>query len=142
MSLFNRVQLICNLGNEPKIINSNQASEFVNLTAASNESYRQNDEWKTHTEWHNLVAFGKVADSAKKLKKGEQIFVEGKLRSNKWTDKNGIQRTSINIVVQSFHPISRSSDMNKNDNEKVTNDVGNECLAQMYDALSSSMSSQ
>ena len=142
MSIFNRVQLICNLGSEPKIINSNQTNEFVILTAASNESYRQNEEWKTHTEWHNLVAFGNIANYAKSLKKGEQLFVEGKLRSNKWTDKNGIQRTSINIVVQSIHPISRSTNVNKNDSENVNNDVGNECLAQMYDALSNSIPTQ
>jgi len=134
MSLTNRVQLICNLGNEPKVIKTSQGAEFVSLTAATNESYRQKDEWKTHTEWHNLVAFGKVSEHAKKLKKGEQIFVEGKIRSNKWTDKEGGARTAINIVVHSFHPIVSHSNSVK-ENETVNHNIGSENLAQMYEAL-------
>lgn len=136
MSLINRVQLICNLGNEPKVIKTNQGVEFVTLTAATNENYRQNNEWKTHTEWHNLVVFGKATDYAKKLKKGEQVYVEGKLRSNKWTDKEGVSRTAINIVVQSIHPIKSLS--NIKDNENISKEVGSECLSQLYDALGAS----
>tara|TARA_B110000908_G_C9900636_1_gene290894 strand:+ start:145 stop:567 length:423 start_codon:yes stop_codon:yes gene_type:complete len=133
MSLINRVQLICNLGNDPKVIKTNQGLEFVTLTAATNESYRQKDEWKTHTEWHNLVVFGKATDYAKKLKKGEQVFVEGKLRSNKWTDKEGVSRTAINVVVQKIHPIKNSS--NVKDSENISKEIGSECLSQLYDAL-------
>lgn len=116
MTALNRVQLVGNAGTEPKISTSKQNNEFVTLSIATNERVCRNDEWSTHTEWHNLVFFGKSIETAKKLKKGDQVFIEGKIRSNKWTDKEGVSRTAINIVVQHAHIINRSAEEKKQKN--------------------------
>lgn len=119
MTALNRVQLIGALGAEPKICISKSNSEFASVSLATNERYRQHDEWKTLTEWHNLVFFGNFVGLAKKLKKGDQLFVEGKIRTNKWADNEGVTRTTINIVVSNIQIINRASSTQKqNDKEK------------------------
>ena len=79
---LNRVQLIGNLGADPKNITGKDGQSFVTAALATNESYKQNDESQTRVEWHQLVLFGKLTKVAEYLKKGSQIYLEGKLRSN------------------------------------------------------------
>tara|TARA_Y100000588_G_scaffold224279_1_gene238263 strand:+ start:423 stop:845 length:423 start_codon:yes stop_codon:yes gene_type:complete len=109
---LNRVTLIGNLGAEPKTITGKNGPSFIIATLATNESFKQNDEWKTRVEWHQLVMFGKLTKIAEYLKKGSQVYVEGKLRSNQWTDSDGNSRQSLSIMVNNIQLLgySKSAD--------------------------------
>lgn len=131
MAALNRVQLIGALGSNPAVHQSKQNTEFAVVSLATNEPVRQNEEWKTLTEWHNLVFFGKTAETAKKLSKGDQVFVEGKIRTNKWSDNENNGRTSINIVVTSVQIISRAG--NKSNQQTEPEDIAKAHLQQMRD---------
>ncbi|WP_237760532.1 MULTISPECIES: single-stranded DNA-binding protein [Legionella] len=60
---------------------------FVTATLATNESFKRNNEWHTIVEWHQLVLFGKLTKVTEYLKNGSKVYLEGKLRSNQWTDQ-------------------------------------------------------
>jgi len=114
---LNRVQLIGNLGADPKSITGKNGQSFVTATLATNESFQQNDEWKTRVEWHQLILFGKLSKVAEYLKKGSHIYLEGKLRSNQWTDSEGKTSQTLSIVVNHIqllsHPKSADESSNK-----------------------------
>ncbi len=105
---LNKVQLIGNLGAEPKTITSQNGQSFVTATLATNESFKQNEEWKTRVEWHQLVIFGKLTKVAEYLQKGSQVYVEGKLRSNQWTHSDGNTRYSLSVVVNNIQILGQS----------------------------------
>lgn len=100
-ALKNKVQLIGNLGNAPEIKNLESGKKMARLSIATNESYRkENGERVTETQWHNAIAWGKVADIAEQyLSKGSEIAIEGKLTYRDYTDKDGIKRYVTEIVV-------------------------------------------
>lgn len=105
---LNRVQLIGNLGADPKKIAGKDGQPFVTATLATHESFKQNDEWQTRVEWHQLVLFGKLTKVPEYLKKGTQVYLEGKLRSNQWTDNEGKTRQTLSIVVNHIQLLSSS----------------------------------
>jgi single-strand DNA-binding protein len=100
-ALKNKVQLIGNLGNAPEVRNTESGKKLVRFSVATNESYRNKDGEKiTETQWHNLIAWGKVADIAEKfLVKGTEIAIEGKLMSRNYTDKEGNKKYVTEIQV-------------------------------------------
>ena len=100
-ALKNKVQLIGNLGNAPEVRNTESGKKLVRFSIATNESYRNAiGEKVTETQWHNLIAWGKVADIAEKyLTKGSEVAIEGKLMNNNYTDKDGNKRYSTEIQV-------------------------------------------
>lgn len=100
-ALKNKVQLIGHLGNQPDIRNTESGRKLARFSIATNEVYRNsNGEKVTETQWHNLVAWGKVAEIAEKyLNKGSEIVVEGKLISRSYTDKEGIKKYITEVQV-------------------------------------------
>ena len=100
-ALKNKVQLIGNLGNAPEVKTTESGKKLARFSVATNESYRNaKGEKVTETTWHNLVAWGKVADIAEKyLTKGKEVAIEGKLINNSYTDKDGVKRYSTEIQV-------------------------------------------
>jgi single-strand DNA-binding protein len=100
-ALKNKVQLIGNLGNAPEVRNTESGKKLVRFSIATNETYRNaKGEKVTETQWHNLIAWGKVADIAEKyLTKGSEVAIEGKLMNNNYTDKDGIKKYSTEIQV-------------------------------------------
>ncbi len=100
-ALRNRVQLIGNLGNAPEIRKTETGKKLVRFSVATNESYKNsNGEKVTDTQWHNLVAWGKLADIAEKfLNKGTEVAIEGKLINRNYTDKEGIKKYITEIQV-------------------------------------------
>lgn len=100
-ALRNKVQLIGNLGQEPEIRTFNEGRKMARFSIATNENYKSgNGEWVQDTQWHTLVAWGRVAERAEKyLKKGIEVAVEGKLVNRSYTDKNGEQKNSVEVVV-------------------------------------------
>ena len=100
-TLRNRVQLIGNLGNAPEVRNTENGTKMVRFSMATNEIYKNaKGEKVKETQWHNLIAWGKVAEIAEKLLvKGTEVAIDGKLVNNNYTDKEGNRKYSTEIHV-------------------------------------------
>ena len=100
-ALKNKVQLIGNLGNAPEVRTTETGKKLVKFSVATNEIYRNNNGEKIkETQWHNLIAWGKVADIAEKfLNKGTEVAIEGKLVNRNYTDKEGNKKYITEIQV-------------------------------------------
>ena len=100
-NIKNKVQLIGNLGDNPKIITLDSGKKIANISLATNEVFKNdNGEKVTKTEWHNLTAWNKTVEIIEKyLKKGSQIAIEGKLTTRNYEDKDGIKRYVTEVVV-------------------------------------------
>jgi single-strand DNA-binding protein len=103
-TLRNRVQLIGNLGTTPEIKTLADGKKIAKLVIATNETYKnQKGEKVTETTWHNLTAWGSNAEIAEKfLQKGSEVAIDGKLKNNNYTDKDGIKRYVTDIEVNEF----------------------------------------
>lgn len=104
-SSLNKVQLIGNMCRDPEIRYTNNNQAIANLTVATTESWNSKDGGRQDkTEWHRVVVFGKLAEVVEKyLKKGAKVYFEGKLQTRQWTDKEGQERYTTEIVVDSFN---------------------------------------
>lgn len=111
-ALKNKVQLIGNLGNAPEIKTLDSGKKMARFSIATNESYRnQKGEKITDTEWHLLVAWGKVADLAEQyLQKGSEIAIEGKLTHRDYTDNDGIKRYITEVEVNEILLLDKKVD--------------------------------
>jgi len=100
-ALKNKVQLIGNLGNAPEVRNTETGKKLVRFSVATNEQYKNaKGERVTETQWHNLIAWGKVADIAEKfLAKGTEVAIEGKLVNRNYMDKEGNKKYITEIQV-------------------------------------------
>ena len=103
----NKVILVGNLGKDPEVRSTQDGSKIVNLTLATSETWndRASGERKEKTEWHRVVVFNdRVADVAERfLKKGAKIYVEGSLQTRKWTDQQGQERYTTEVVIGRFN---------------------------------------
>lgn len=103
----NKVILVGNLGKDPEIRRTQDGKPIANLSIATSESWRDktSGERKEKTEWHRVVIFNeplcKVAEQY--LKKGAKVYIEGQLQTRKWTDKDGVEKYSTEIVLQGFN---------------------------------------
>lgn len=96
----NRVTLVGNLGRDPEMRSTANGSQVANFSVATAESVKRDGQWEDHTEWHRCVAFARTAEIVGQyLSKGSQVYLEGKLRTRKYTDKQGIEKTSTEILV-------------------------------------------
>lgn len=93
-SLKNKVQLIGNLGNDPEMITMENGSKLAKFSIATNETYKNAEGEKvTDTQWHNIVAWGKLAEIAENyLAKGKEVMIEGKLMTRSYETKDGDKR--------------------------------------------------
>lgn len=101
MASVNKVIVVGNIGRDPEIRYMPSGDAATNLSLATTDRYKdkQSGEMKENTEWHRIVFFGKLAEIANQyLKKGSQVYVEGRLRTRKWTDQNQVERYSTEIV--------------------------------------------
>ena len=100
-ALKNKVQLIGNLGNNPEIRTTEGGKKMAKFSVATNETYRTaKGEKITETQWHNLIAWGKVADIAEQfLSKGSEVAIEGKLINRNYIDKDGNKRYVTEVQV-------------------------------------------
>lgn len=98
----NKVILVGNLGGDPEVRYLPSGGAVANITLATSESWRDKatGEQKEQTEWHRVVLFGKLAEVAGEyLRKGSQVYIEGQLRTRKWTDQAGAEKFTTEIVV-------------------------------------------
>jgi single-strand DNA-binding protein len=100
----NRVILVGRLGRDPETRYTGSGQAVANFSLATDESYKdRNGERQKRTEWHKIVVWGKQAEIAQQyLKKGSLIFIEGRIQSREWQDKEGQKRTSFEIVANNF----------------------------------------
>src|SRR3954471_4903216 len=103
----NKVILVGNLGKDPEVRRMQNGNPVVNLSVATSDTWRDKatGERKEKTEWHRVVIFSeglaKVAEQY--LKKGAKVYIEGALQTRKWTDKDGVEKYSTEIVLQGFN---------------------------------------
>lgn len=102
----NKVILVGNLGKDPDVRMTQDGTKVVNLALATSEQWRDKDtqERKERTEWHRVVIFNeRLADVADKyLRKGSKLYIEGQLQTRKWTDQEGKERYTTEVVVPRF----------------------------------------
>ena len=104
MSSLNRVTIMGNLGKDPETRYTQGGDAVCNITVATSETWKdKNGEKQEKTEWHRIVFFGRQAEIAGEyLKKGRPVLVEGKLQTRKWTDKDGVEKYSTEIVASNL----------------------------------------
>ena len=101
----NKVILIGNLGKEPEVRHLENGAAVANFSIATSENYkdRKTGEKVSQTEWHNIVAWRGLAEIAEKyLKKGAKVYIEGKLKTRTWQDKEGNNRYSTEVITDSL----------------------------------------
>jgi len=99
---INKVIIVGNVGGDPETRYMPSGSAVTNLTVATNESWKdkQTGEQKERTEWHRVAMFNRLAEiAAEYLRKGSQVYIEGKLRTRKWQDKSGNDRYTTEIIA-------------------------------------------
>lgn len=111
MGSVNKVILLGNLGKDPDIKHLGNDVTVASFSMATAESYRDktSGERKEQTEWHNIVMWRNVAESVKKadLKKGDRVYLEGKLKTRKWKDNQDNQRFTVEVIADTFTIINR-----------------------------------
>jgi single-strand DNA-binding protein len=106
MSSVNKVILVGRVGKDPEIRHTNDGKAIVSLSLATSENWKTKDgDKKEKTEWHKIVSFNEGLNKVieQYVKKGSQIYIEGQLQTRKWTDKDGVEKYSTEIVLQNFN---------------------------------------
>ena len=108
----NKVVLVGHLGGDPETRFTPSGTAVANFNIATNESWKDaNGELQDKTEWHRCVMFGKTAELAGELlKKGQLVYMEGKLQTRNWEDKDGIKRYTTEVVCDMFTMLGRKMD--------------------------------
>jgi len=108
----NKVVLVGHLGGDPETRFTPSGAAVANFNIATNESWKDaNGELQDKTEWHRCVMFGKTAELAGELlKKGQLVYMEGKLQTRNWEDKDGIKRYTTEVVCDMFTMLGRKMD--------------------------------
>ena len=111
-SSVNKVIIVGNLGQDPEARFTPQGTAVTNLSLATNEAWKdQNGEMQDRTEWHRVVLYGRPAETAAEyMKKGQMVYVEGRLNTREWEDKNQIKRKTTEIRCDNFTMLGRRSD--------------------------------
>lgn len=116
MAGINKVILVGNLGKDPEVKHLEGGAVVANFSIATSENYTdKNGQRVTQTEWHNVVLWRKQAEIAEKyLSKGRQVYIEGKLRSRSWTDREGNTRYTTEVVGDTIQLLGSRPDENEN----------------------------
>jgi single-strand DNA-binding protein len=117
MAGINKVILVGNLGRNPETRHTQDGRPVCSFSIATSEKWKDRDgNRQEKTEWHNVVTFGKLAEiCGEYLSKGRQVYIEGKLQTRKWTDKNDIDRYTTEIIANEMQMLgSRESSQNGN----------------------------
>lgn len=105
MASINKVIVVGNLGRDPETKYMPSGDAFTNIAVATTDKWKDKNsgEQKEATEWHRIAFFGKLAEIAGQyLKKGSQVYIEGKLRTRKWQDKDGVEKYTTEIIADTM----------------------------------------
>lgn len=108
MASLNKVMLIGCLGKDPETRYTQAGTAVTNFSLATSERFKaKNGEWEERTEWHNVTAWGKLAEiCGEYLTKGKSVFIEGRLQTRKWEDKDGKDRYTTEVVADKMQMLS------------------------------------
>jgi single-strand DNA-binding protein len=103
----NRVTLVGRLGQDPDVRTTTTGMVVANLSIATDRARKVDDEWQSETDWHRVVCFGKLAEfMARSAAKGQVAYVEGGLRTEKWTDRDGNDRWTTKVYAEKIIIVS------------------------------------
>lgn len=102
--MYNKALLIGNLGRDPEVRHTNSGQPVANLRIATSRRYKDRDgNWTEQTEWHDVVCFGRTAETAGQyLRKGSRVFVEGRLQTRSWEDREGKKQYRTEVVADNL----------------------------------------
>lgn len=108
MASLNKVMLIGNLGKDPEVRYTASGQAVASFSLATSEKFKsKSGDWEERTEWHNITLWGKLAEIAGEyLSKGKTVYIEGRLQTRKWQDKNGNDRYTTDIVGDRMQMLS------------------------------------
>lgn len=140
MASINKVFLLGNLGKDPEVKTSASGKSYINVTLATNEYFNsQSGEKQTVTQWHNLLCFESSKSSFNYLsqfsKKGDSVFVEGKVSYSEYVDKAGVKKTSTEIIVYAMQGLTKFADAN---NDVINANPGNADVSQFNNEATTS----
>ena len=117
----NKIILVGHIGNKPEGRYTSSGTSIVSFSLATNEYWTDNkNEKNVRTEWHNILAWGKLADfSSDYLYKGQLIYVEGKIQTRIYEDKDGISRKIVEVISNIITPLEWNSNKNEKDPNKI-----------------------
>ena len=109
--MLNKIMLIGNLGKDPELQLTAEGTPFTRFSLAVNRSYTSSSGEKVEeTEWFNVVAWNKLAETCNSyLRKGNKVYIEGRLTQRKYTDKNGVERTAVDVVANEMEILTPKS---------------------------------
>ncbi|MDR2292428.1 MAG: single-stranded DNA-binding protein [Prevotellaceae bacterium] len=127
---LNKVMIIGNAGKDPEIRHLDNGVSVVTLPVATTERYKdKNGEIKEQTEWHNVVFWRLLAEFTEKyVRKGSQVFIEGRLRTRNWEDQSGNKKYATEIVADNIRLLGKRPD---NNNNNGTNNTATHQTAEM-----------
>jgi len=128
MASLNKIMLIGNLGKDPEIRVTASGQTVANFSLATKEQFKnKSGEREERTEWHNIVVWGKLAEIARDyLHKGKQVYIEGRLQTRKWQDKNGQDRYTTEVVAELMQMLGNKGDGSKTVQEPSDTFVGDD----------------
>ena len=126
MASINKVILIGNLGKDPEVNYTSAGTAVTKFSVATTEQWTdKSGEKQNHTEWHRVVAWGRLGEiCGEYLHKGKQVYIEGKLRTNEWEDREGNRRFTTEIVANVMQMLGGRAKAEGKKNAPVTNDLG------------------
>ncbi|SUT91454.1 single-stranded DNA-binding protein [Actinobacillus lignieresii] len=127
MAGVNKVMIIGHLGQDPELRTMQNGEGVCSMSVATSESWTDQAGNKvTRTEWHKIVMYRKLAEIAGKyLRKGSQVYIEGKLQTRKWTDQNGVERYVTEIIASSMNMLGGSNQNQAQNNAGKQNESQN-----------------
>ena len=128
---INKVILVGNLGQDPEVRYTTSGGAVANISVATTEEWKnkQSGEKESHTEWHRVVAFGRLAEiMGEYLKKGSQVYIEGKIQTRKWQDNSGADRYTTEIVASEMQMLGGNPTSQREQRHEARN-VGREEVA-------------
>ena len=116
--MINKVTLVGYLGKDPELRQLESGSSVAQFSVATSENYKDKaGEWQSVTEWHNVVCWRALAERVEKnLKKGNLVYIEGKISTRKWQDKEGNDRYSTDIIANTYRKLEKREESNFDSN--------------------------
>ncbi len=117
---INKVTLMGSVGRDPEVRYTSEGTAVANFTMATNETWKGKDgEKKEKTEWHRVVAWGKIAENmGEYVNKGDRLYIEGRIQTNEWEDKEGSKRETKEINVMDYVFLSNKNERPKKEEQK------------------------
>lgn len=126
MASVNKVILIGNLGKDPETRYMSNGDAVTNITLATTDTWKdKNGEKQEKTEWHRVTFYRKLAEIAGEyLKKGRSVYIEGRLETRKWTNKNGVERYTTDIIATDMKMLGSKQNGQQSESNSTTGKAG------------------